>query len=80
MIKALLFDIHEVITHGDFEQADVLFAEKVGLSAGVVGEYRRRHLQDLLTGAVSPEDMSRDLGLSERMTAPEMQNDPSSLH
>jgi HAD superfamily hydrolase (TIGR01509 family) len=72
MVKALFFDIHEVITHGEFRLAYKTFADKVGISDQLVADYHQENFSSLLTGSLIFEHMLLALGLDTRMDVPQM--------
>ncbi len=74
MIKGIFFDIHKVITHGDFSKIYQLFSERVGISADIVSAYHEEHLNDLLTGAVTSEHMLCAFGINNKFRVEDMLN------
>jgi len=72
MIKAIFFDLHEVVTHGDFLGIYKNFAERVGIPLEMVVNYHDENIRGLLTGAVTSEQMHSVFGLGDRFTVEEM--------
>ena len=72
MIKAIFFDIHEVITHGDFAEAYKNFANQVGVSSELMASYHKENISGLLTGTTSSDHMLSTLGLDKKIDVQEM--------
>jgi HAD superfamily hydrolase (TIGR01509 family) len=63
MIKTLFFDLHEVITHGDFKAVYHGVANRFGVTEELVSQYHRDNLRGLLDGSLSNGHMMEALGL-----------------
>lgn len=74
MIKAVLFYIHKVITHGEFYDVYKGFSERTGVPEQVVATYHRENLDDLLRGLISASQMLSDLDLEQSMSVEDMLN------
>ncbi len=72
MIRAIFFDLHGVITHGDFKDIYKKFADRVNVSTQSVRDYHVDNIQGLLTGTVTSTDMFEAFGLSNKMTVEQM--------
>ncbi len=72
MIKAIFFDIHGVITHGDFQEAYENFANRVDIPNEPVAEYHAKYISGLLDGSVSSDHMLLALGLDKKMNVETM--------
>lgn len=67
MIKAIFFDLHKVVTYGEFGDIYARFAQRVGVSQMLVSDFHRKNLGGLLDGSVSSEDMLTAFGLGAKM-------------
>jgi len=72
MIKAIFFDLHKVITHGEFHDIYEKFANRVNISVDVVSDYHKANLGGLVSGTETSEDMLIAFSLSDKMTVEEM--------
>lgn len=68
MIKNLFFDIHNVITQGNFNDVYQIFAEETGVPVDIVINYHNQNIKSLLMGHISAEQMLVDLGLQEKIS------------
>jgi len=72
MIKAIFFDLHKVVTHGDFNDIYKRFADRVNISAEIVSNFHRENLEGLLTGTVTSKDMLEAFDLDDKITVEKM--------
>ena len=73
MIKALFFDLHKVITHGDFSDIYKNVAERAGITTEVVSVYHNQeNLTGLLDGTITTPDMLSAFCLENKMTVKEL--------
>ncbi|MEZ4104429.1 MAG: HAD family phosphatase [Candidatus Paceibacterota bacterium] len=72
MIKAIFFDIHKVITQGDFRDIYRGFAKRTLIPLEKVVDYHEQNLGGLLLGSISSDQMLTDFGLEDTMTLKEM--------
>lgn len=72
MIKAIFFDLHEVVTHGNFKDIYKRFADRVNISTEIVNDFHRENLGGLLTGTVTSKDMLETFGLDGQLTVEQM--------
>lgn len=68
MVKAIIFDIGDVFTHGDFSHVYTDFAERVGVEPKLISDYFSQHLGEMLTGKFGPSDIIKEFGLEERFS------------
>lgn len=72
MIKALFFDLHEVVTKGCFEDIYKEFSNISGVPLFKVVNFHDENLSGLLTGAVNSVDMCKAFNLTSKLSVEEM--------
>ncbi len=72
MIKAIFFDLHKVVTYGEFAAIEHTVARRANVSPEVVTQFHRDHLDGLLVGSVTSQDMLTAFGLDAKMTVPQL--------